>query len=112
MRRSYNRAIQQQWYNSMRWRKLRKQLLAEHPMCQCPNCNEMGLEANVADHIEPHRGDARLFWNKDNLQALNKQCHDSWKQQQEGGRAATQQPKYGNDGVPLDAKHHWNEEPA
>ena len=30
----------------------------------------------VVDHIVPHRGDARLFWDEDNWQPLCKSCHD------------------------------------
>ena len=29
------------------------------------------------DHIIPHRGDRRLFWDRNNWQALCKSCHDS-----------------------------------
>lgn len=97
------------WRKSKRWKRLRLMVLDEHPMCQCPNCDGKNLEANVVDHITPHRGDARLFWRRDNLQAMNKHCHDSWKQKQEGGRSAYNKPKYSDDGVPLDSDHHWNE---
>ena len=112
--RQYNKATQLKWYSSARWRKLRKRVVAEHPMCQCPKCNEMGLEANIADHIEPHRGDPRLFFNRSNLQALNKHCHDSWKQKLEGGRGATKEKRrrpalYNKDGTPVAGDHHWNE---
>jgi len=79
-------------------------------MCQCPNCNRKGLPAEVVDHIEPHRGDARLFWKYANLQALAKKCHDSWKQKQEGGRGYD--PLKGGDeqGNPNDPNHPWYEE--
>jgi len=32
--------------------------------------------ATVVDHIIPHRGDERLFWDETNWQPLCKQCHD------------------------------------
>jgi hypothetical protein len=32
--------------------------------------------ATVVDHIVPHRGDRRLFWDKTNWQPLCKRCHD------------------------------------
>lgn len=34
------------------------------------------VRATVVDHIKPHRGDQRLFWDEDNWQALCKECHD------------------------------------
>ena len=32
--------------------------------------------ATVVDHIVPHRGDHRLFWDEQNWQPLCKACHD------------------------------------
>ncbi|WP_435645121.1 HNH endonuclease [Butyricicoccus porcorum] len=32
--------------------------------------------ATVVDHIVPHRGDPKLFWDQTNWQSLCKQCHD------------------------------------
>ena len=32
--------------------------------------------ATVVDHIVPHRGDPRLFWDEKNWQPLCKECHD------------------------------------
>ena len=61
-------------YNA-RWRKFRKQFLMTNPLCV--HCYENGLmtPANEVDHIIPHRGDQRIFWDYDNLQALCKPCH-------------------------------------
>ena len=33
-------------------------------------------KATVVDHIVPHRGDPKLFWDPDNWQTLCKRCHD------------------------------------
>jgi 5-methylcytosine-specific restriction protein A len=33
--------------------------------------------ATVVDHIVPHRGDQRLFWDEANWAALCKPCHDA-----------------------------------
>lgn len=63
------------------------------------------VAATVVDHIVPHRGDMKLFWDRDNWQALCKACHDSHKQRLEkSGRVA------GCDlaGLPSDPGHHWN----
>lgn len=94
-------------YGSKRWRKLRAQILRENPMCVCPECGGKRLPANTVDHKEPHRGNMVLFWDRRNLQALNKHCHDSWKQKQEGGKSYD--PTKGCDtfGYPNDPAHHW-----
>ena len=60
-----------------RWRKARKLFLKRHPLCE--KCKEQGrfVKAEVVDHIVPHRGDGKLFWDESNWQALCKRCHDS-----------------------------------
>ena len=54
-----------------------------------PVCQQTGVllvggknEPNspVVDHIEPHRGDLKLFWDKSNLQSVSKEWHDKTKQ--------------------------------
>ena len=59
-----------------RWEKARKRFLKAHPLCV--RCMEQGrvVRANVVDHIIPHRGDAKLFWDEANWQSLCKSCHD------------------------------------
>jgi 5-methylcytosine-specific restriction protein A len=44
-------------YNSSRWRRLRKQFLHKHPLCE--ECKRKGIvnAATVVDHIKPHQGD-------------------------------------------------------
>jgi 5-methylcytosine-specific restriction enzyme A len=58
------------------WERARAAFLAEHPLCR--TCKEHGvLElAVIVDHIQPHRGDAGLFWAQSNWQSLCKPCHD------------------------------------
>jgi 5-methylcytosine-specific restriction protein A len=34
------------------------------------------VAASVVDHIKPHKGDKRLFWDMKNHQPLCKRCHD------------------------------------
>lgn len=60
-----------------RWRRARKRFLAAHPLCE--KCRKQGklVKAYVVDHIIPHRGDEKLFWDEGNWQALCKNCHDS-----------------------------------
>lgn len=70
-------------YNDNKWRKARKLFLQRHPLCVM--CLEAGLykEAEVIDHIIPHKGDTGLFWDVSNWQSLCKRHHDSDKQREE-----------------------------
>lgn len=72
------------WYKTARWERLR-QVTFLHDLFTCRRCGR--VEGNtsrlVCDHVRPHRGDARLFWQETNLQTLCKPCHDSDKQAEE-----------------------------
>lgn len=59
-----------------RWQKARKSFLERNPLCA--KCMREGklTPATVVDHIVPHRGDKRLFWDETNWQPLCKGCHD------------------------------------
>jgi 5-methylcytosine-specific restriction endonuclease McrA len=48
-----------------------------------PTCCRCGEPASVVDHIKPHKGDDRLFWDRTNWQPLCRHCHNSAKQAQE-----------------------------
>ena len=63
-------------YNSRNWRKLRKQVLLEEPLCR--ECQKRGriVVASVVDHITRARVDSSLFNERSNLQPLCKACHD------------------------------------
>ncbi len=73
------------------WQRYRTQYLAEHPVCVM--CLKQGQirEAIVVDHIVPHKGDMKRFWDRSNHQALCKRCHDKKTATQDGGfgRATT-----------------------
>lgn len=59
------------------WRREREIFLAEHPWCiECLNNNHVYTPAIVVDHIKPHRGDKKLFWDRDNWQPMCKSHHD------------------------------------
>ena len=62
--------------------------------------------ASVVDHIDPHKGDERKFWNARNLQSMTKQCHDKFKQSQEKGGAGFDMGSNA-DGTPLNPDHPW-----
>ena len=92
-------------YNTALWKALRLQQLTKQPLCGY--CEQQGrvTQANIVDHIKPHKGDEILFYNPSNLQSMCKQHHDSTKAREEnkgvtlGGDAQ---------GIPLDPHHHWN----
>jgi len=70
------------WYKTARWQKLRMAVLVRDLFtCQWPGCGRIEADTSqlVADHVVPHRGDERLFWDDGNLQCLCKPCHDSAK---------------------------------
>ena len=58
------------------WQRESKQFLQSHPLCV--QCEKEGryVKATIVDHIVPHRGNQKLFWDRDNWQPLCKQCHD------------------------------------
>ena len=57
------------------WRRARKQYLEVHPLCvECMRAGRYTRATDV-DHIVPHRGNQRLFWDEDNWQALCHRCH-------------------------------------
>ena len=59
-----------------RWQRESKAFLRANPLCE--ECRKAGryTQATVVDHIVPHRGDQKLFWDRDNWRALCKPCHD------------------------------------
>jgi 5-methylcytosine-specific restriction protein A len=68
------------------WEKARAAYLRRHPLCVM--CGRAGrcVAATVVDHLVPHRGDAGLFWDEANWQALCGPHHDCDKQREERGR--------------------------
>jgi 5-methylcytosine-specific restriction enzyme A len=97
-----------------RWRKARARYLTEHPWCASCQAEGRLTRATVVDHVVPHRGDAALFWDHDNWQALCRRCHDR-KTVRDGrwGRHVDLRPRQGCDvrGRPLDLAHPSNRQP-
>jgi len=92
-------------YQTKRWRRLRRQVLSEEPLCRM--CQQVGkvTPSDTVDHIREHKGDKALFWDRANLQGLCHTCHDSAKQLKELHGFA---PGVGADGLPIDPDHPWN----
>lgn len=92
-------------YSTPQWRSMRRAQLYREPLCAY--CLKTGrvCAASVADHVVPHKGNERLFFDASNLQSLCKTHHDSAKQREE---------KTGHvqgcdvNGMPLDPNHAWS----
>lgn len=69
------------------WRKARAAFLRDHPYCQCEDCrNSLNPRpADTVDHIVPHRGDATLFWDRNNWMPMNRRCHSRKTVEKDGG---------------------------
>lgn len=67
------------------WAKARLAYLHQHPLCV--HCFEQQklTPANVVDHVIPHRGDMRLFWDESNWAALCASCHSAKTVREDGG---------------------------
>lgn len=96
-----------QWYRSRRWREARKRYLDLNPWCSlCP-----ATPATVVDHIRPHRGDERLFWDASNWRPLCKRCHDAHTARSGGGfgnkEGDAPVPGCDESGLPLVKRPHW-----
>ena len=75
-----------------RWRKASQAFLDchvardyGHPLCVW--CKQEGriVRATVVDHIVPHRGDRKRFWDRTNWQPMCKRCHDAKTAREDGG---------------------------
>lgn len=65
-------AIQRsKWYGTARWKRLRKRVLAAHPVC----CICFKAPATQADHVR-HREDNRDFWTWENLRGACAECNN------------------------------------
>ncbi len=104
-RRSPEAAEYRKLYKTRQWRHLRAGILDRAAVC-C-RCLDRGIvvAATVVNHIRPHRGDLDLFFDRDNLQAVCKPCHDGPIQKAEGRGYSTE---IGADGWPTDPLHPTN----
>jgi len=94
------------FYSTAGWRHLRERQLRLAPLCAYCAAAGRVVPAEVADHIQPHRGDRSKFFDPQNLQSLCKSCHDSVKQAAEKRDGIAR----GSDlaGLPLDPRHPWH----
>lgn len=81
--RTSNQTAAQRGYG-YKWQKAREGFLREHPLCVMCQAEGRVMVATVVDHITPHRGDMRLFWQRSNWQPLCATHHSRDKQREEG----------------------------
>ena len=91
-------------YNNRRWVARRAAQLRAHPLCAMCLAAGRVTAARVADHIEPHKGSAELFWTG-GLQSLCYPCHNSGKKQLEKQGYSNQVDVHGR---PIDPHHPSN----
>lgn len=93
------------WYKTAGWLNLRKIRLEIEPLCRRCKLRGRLVIATVVDHVKPHKGDRKLFFDIENTQSLCRLCHDASKQAEEHrGHAIGNTP----DGRPVDPGHPWN----
>lgn len=63
-----------------KWRKTKSGYLANHPLCAI-----CGKKATTVDHIIPHKGDMKLFWDRKNWQPACQSCNSRKAAKYEGG---------------------------
>ena len=69
-------------YRCKQWFKLRARVKHEEPVCRTRFCGQLATDV---DHIRPHKGDPRLFFDRGNLQALCHGCHSRKTSRFDGG---------------------------
>jgi 5-methylcytosine-specific restriction protein A len=70
-----------------KWQLARAAFLKMNPLCVDPSREHLGRvkAATDVDHIIPHRGDEKLFWDRKNWQGLCHECHSSKTAREDGG---------------------------
>lgn len=88
-------------YKTARWQAIRRQQLAEHPLCQ--RCLQRGqvVRATVVHHVERHDGDPLKFFGGP-FASRCKPCHDS---DDQAAEAKGYSAEIGADGWPVDTSH-------
>lgn len=71
-----------------KWQRARLGFLFKNPICETCKAKGIVTEATVVDHVIPHRGDQKLFWDTSNWSAKCKPCHSEKTALEEGGIGA------------------------
>ena len=103
-RNDYGRKQNFQKLYNYQWTKTRARFLKERPLCVSCKAEGKICAATEVDHIIPHKGNEKLFWDADNWQPLCISCH-SKKTMQEGGfgsnRNGSESDQDGEQNAPL-----------
>ncbi len=68
-----------------KWQKARAGYLKQNPLCVECGAEGVSMQAAVVDHIDPHKGDMKKFWNRSNWQSLCNYHHNVKTVKQDGG---------------------------
>ena len=97
------------------WWRARNAFLADPNNALCVEHKRLGriVPATTVDHIIPHRGDLKLFWDQNNWQSLCTSCHSKKTNQEVNRRYGYRtynrlQSGADANGIPLDPRHPWN----
>lgn len=58
-----------------RWQRTSKGWLRSRALCVANEANGFIVPADLVDHIIPHKGDMKLFWDPSNWQSLSHDAH-------------------------------------
>ena len=81
-----NRNLNDQYLYGTLWQKSRIRWLSKNPLCRICEENGRTVRAVLIDHIVPHNGDKRLFWDSKNWQSLCNDCHEKKHKDNRWGR--------------------------
>lgn len=81
------------------WDRAAADFKRRNPLCVMCQARGKITAAYAVDHIVPHKGDQKLFWDESNWQSLCQECHSADKQRIERGGRARQ--LVGADGWPI-----------
>lgn len=67
--------LHQKLYHTAKWERYRHRQLFREPLCRMCKANDELTPADTVDHIIPHAGDYKLFFDPSNHQSLCRSCH-------------------------------------
>ena len=98
--------MRSKFYSTAAWKKMREAHLIKEPVCQfCLAVGRVNGTDLIIDHVTPHRGNRKLFFNRENIQTLCRSCHDSRKRMLD---LDGYDPQVGADGWPVDQEHPFH----
>ena len=73
------------WLNSARYKKQRLRRLRIEPLCRTCKKKSLLVAGSIYDHVVPHKGSYKLFWDFDNSQTQCVSCHNRKTAVDDGG---------------------------